>query len=159
MDIVGKKRNALIKVMAGVVFMIAGLAGLIFGRNVKQLTLRMLIIVLSAVCLGGGFYLFVDGLDELAIGQVGNYQLSEGGVQPLIYRGPAFMKAGVASAVAHQPKLRRLHFKCPDGSKGFTVYPTKLGVFGVPKRDIICNDGFKLLTYGKRTPKAQDEEG
>jgi len=68
-------------------------------------------------------------------------------VQPMYYKGPEYFKAGLVAAFAHQPDVRRMHFKCPDGSRSFTVYNTKLGVINVPDHDVICDDGTPLVTY------------
>lgn len=55
---------------------------------------------------------------------------------------------GLKKAAQFQPDLRRLKFQCPDNSQGFTVYFTAIGILGVPDKNVICKDGFALLTYG-----------
>jgi len=147
MDKMAKGKNATLKVVGGLGLMIGGALGLIFGRNVKSITLRVLAMAISVLCLVGGAYLFKQGLDERAIGRVGAYKVGGSGVQSLYYKSPEFFKAGVQMAAAHQPTLRRLHFQCPDLSKEFTVYITAIGILGIPGDDVICKDGFPLVTY------------
>ena len=68
-------KRGLAKIVAGLILAIAGGAGLIFGRNVKQRVLRISILIISALSLGSGLYLFVDGVTDLAVGIAGQYQL------------------------------------------------------------------------------------
>jgi hypothetical protein len=136
------------KIISGILLMIAGALGFIFGKNVKSIALRTLVIVGSLVSIFFGFYLFVDGIEDLAIGKVGDYELGQQYIQPMIYASRPEFLAGMKGTMKELPSLRRLKFECPDKSKGFRVYLTRFGVFGAPREGITCDDGFKLLSWG-----------
>src|SRR3990167_33153 len=142
-----KDKRGLAKIVAGLILAIAGGAGLIFGRNVKQSVLRISILIISALSLGSGLYLFVDGVTDLAVGIVGQYQLDGPAVQTMTFPGPNFFEMSLQPLLKQQPDLRRLRYACPDESKDFTVYLTRFGVFGIPSKFVTCADGFKLVVY------------
>ncbi len=139
------------KIVGGLVLMLAGIAGFVFGRNARGRVLRLAVMIMSAVSFGAGFYLFVDGVEDLAVGTVGQYRIGGAAVQTMTYPGPNFLEMSIRAAQAVEPKrlhaLRRLKYQCPDGSKGFTVYVTKWGVFGIPEKTFVCEDGFELLKF------------
>lgn len=141
------KQSGLIKIIAGLLLGLVGVFGFIFGKNAKTAILRFSILVLSGLAIFSGAYLFYDGLTEQAMGQMGTYDLGKSGVQPMVYASQAAFEDGLKLSFQYQPEIRRLSFKCPDQSKSFTVYNTKIGILGVPKGEVVCGDGFKLLSY------------
>lgn len=141
------KQQGLIKIIAGIALSIGGILGLVFGKGVKQRALRIAVMIMSCVSITGGAYLFVLGVDDTAIGQVGDYQMGQSGIQEMVYASPQDFKNGLKEAFKYQPDLRRLKFQCPDKSKEITVYNTFAGMFGVPDKELTCNDGFKLLSF------------
>lgn len=135
------------KVISGLILMISGILGIMFGKNIKDRAVRLTVITISTVSIGGGLYLFVDGLDDKAIGVVGQYKVNGPEIQPLVYQSKKAFQEGLAKAFHMQPEVRRLHFTCPDGSKELTIYNTHFGIMGEPEGNIICNDGFPLIKF------------
>lgn len=141
------QKKAWTKIIVGLFLVIAGSVGIVFGKSVKQKFLRITILILSVFCLGAGAYLFVDGTTDLAIGLLGNYQLDGPPVQSMKFPGPNFFELSLVPLRSQSPNLRRLRYECLDGSKKFTVFITRFGIFGIPKESVICDDGFKLIDY------------
>lgn len=137
--------------IAGVSLMISGMIAFALRRTLtKKFKVSMtLVSILSIGSCVGGFYLFLDGIDDLAIGQVGAYHLKGPRVQTLAYPDKDAFEKGLVLTQKSQPHLRRLHFQCPDGSQEFTVYLTGAGAFGIPARSVTCHDGFELVSYAK----------
>ena len=97
--------------------------------------------------LGSGFYLLIDGLDTIAFGQVGHTKLGVPQQEVLwAYSDQDQFKAGI-SAEMKRLDSRRIHFSCPDNSKSMTIYNTKIGILGIPEKDVICANGQKLLSF------------
>jgi len=150
-----QKEKGILKVVSGLALMVAGALGVIFGKNVKARFLRIAVLVLSVTSIGGGLYLFVDGLDEIAVGVIDQYKLDSTYIQTMTYKSPEDFKdklelsidPGDGNPGTVHPDTRRLHFECPDKSEDFTVYFTKAGPFGIPSESVVCEDGFTLLSY------------
>jgi hypothetical protein len=157
------QKKGWIKIATGLILAVAGGVGIFFGRTVKQRFLRISILVLSAFSLGAGFYLMIDGTTDLALGVADQMVLSEENVyamlngsapkptvtQHMIFDSPAALKASL-EPLKHQrgtENLRRLKYKCGDGSESFTVFVTALGTFGIPSISVTCADGMKLVEY------------
>lgn len=151
-----EKRKGLSKIISGVTLIIVGILGFIFGKNLKDRVLRTCILILSVLSISAGFYLFVDGTEDVAIGAVGQYKLESAYIQPMRYESPREFEKGLLSSInpgegkkgTIHPRTRRLSYRCPDRSEEFIIYFTKLGVLGIPTHDVMCADGFKLLSYG-----------
>ena len=105
---------------------------------------------------GAGHYQFIGGQTDQALGVVGSYAFGGPRVQPLSYVDPASFKIGIEKTLETQPDLRRLVFKCADGSKEFTVYINPIGILGIPDHGVQCADGFPLLVYKEDVLKKQD---
>lgn len=142
-----QKKQAWTKIATGFLLAVAGLIGLFFGKNLKQRFLRISILILSTLSLGAGFYLMIDGTDDLAIGTVGAYKLDRPLIQTMTFPGPEFFRLSLVPLQKQNPSLRRLQYKCPDDSEEFTVFITRFGVYGIPKESVICKDGFELVVY------------
>lgn len=158
-----EKKRALAKIISGSFLAIAGIAGIVWGKNLKQRSLRISVLILSALCLGSGFYLFVGGTTDLALGVADQMVLKEDNLQAIArgdapvpskaqtmtFPGPEFFKLSLLP-LTHQPATRndrRIKYECPDGSQSFTVYLTRIGIFGIPKQSIQCADGSMLIVY------------
>ena len=141
--------NGKIKIASGLLLTIAGIAGLLFGKNIKQKIVRITVLILSALCLGSGFYLFVSGVDDFAFGQVDHYVIGGALFQPITSPNPEDYKQEVEAVFLANPAIRRLHYKCADGSMTLKIFNTKFGVFGIPKDSVICDNGTALLLYTK----------
>jgi len=142
-----EKKSGIIKIVSGVVLMLAGAAGVIFGRSVKQKTIRISILVLSTLSIGSGFFLFIDGLDTIAYGQVGHTKLGVSQQEVLwAYSNQDQFKEGILTEMKRL-ESRRIHFSCPDRSEQFTVFNTAAGLIGVPSEDVVCANGQKLLSF------------
>lgn len=150
-----QKEKGIFKLVSGLILMAGGVLGFVFGKNVKSKILRISILIISSISIGGGFYLFVDGLDDIAIGVIGQYKLGDPYIQTMTYKSRQDFKEklnlsmdpGNGNLGTVHPDVRRLHFKCPDESEEFTVYFTKAGIFGIPSTSVVCKNGFKLLAY------------
>ena len=142
------KSKGIKEVCLGVALILVGVLGLFFGKNAKTRILRISILVLSVCSIGGGLYFLVSGLDDLALGVAGQYKLGGPPIQSFSFANPEEMIKGLSESLKFNKSLRRLHFKCADGSKSFTIYMAKFGFFGVPKHDIVCADGKKFFSFG-----------
>lgn len=107
----------------------------------------MLLVALS--CGGVGLYLFVWGVGDVAVGRVGSYQLGGPEIQGMRFASPAEFEESIEAAAVVQPTLRRLALRCPDGRVLRTIYRLPWGTYGVPARDLVCADGFQLVTYAE----------
>lgn len=158
------QRKGIGKIVTGLILMVVGGIGLVFGRNAKQRTLRVSILVLSTISLGSGFYLFVDGVSDYALGVVGHLQLDKMTVEGMArgeipvpkatytvsFTSPKAFEKVLKFSIENDPALkdlRRLEYFCGDGSEGFTVYNTVLGLFGIPQKSVKCADGTLLVKY------------
>lgn len=137
-------KSGTLKIISGLGLIAGGAIGFIFGRNARSKTLRIIAIALSTLAMGSGFYLLVDGIDDLAVGRVGQYELGGPQVQTMTFNSPSEFEQSLSSI---PNEIRRLHFRCSDGSEDFTVFFTHLGIVGVPSQDVICHDGSKLLAF------------
>ena len=158
-------QRGLIKVLAGIVFIVTGIFGFVVGRSGKGVLVRIMIYALSAISIYAGVYLLVEGLDDMAIGSVGTYKVGGTAIQKMIYDSPDHFEENLRVSLLPtfdggkqgtvKKKTRRLHFVCPDESRKFTVYYTGVGLLGIPSDDFVCRDGFKLLNYtsGKTAEK------
>lgn len=142
----------------GLGLVLVGILGLIFGRSKKGFAARLMA-VFSILSIVAGAYVFALGLDDYAMGIMGQMRLADGEtpqVTEMIARSPADLKARLKVSFANSERaaaplsIRRLHFQCPDGEKMATIYNTPVGVFGVPSHSLVCKDGFKLLVYDPR---------
>jgi hypothetical protein len=140
------ENNAKIKIVSGIISMAIAVAAFIVGRTVKQKAARITILVLSVVLFFGGLFVFVSGVDDLSVGVVGQYKLNSDYVQTIKYTGPAEFEFGLKKTFITS-NIRRLHFKCADKSKEFTIYNTGIGIYGIPDQSVICGDGMALLQY------------
>ena len=129
--------------------MLASAGSFILGRSARSRAKRISLLSLSVLLLIPGFYLFISGLSDIAIGSIGQYELGGDFQQQIEFSSPDDFRAGLAWTKKHNPELRRLRFRCPDGSVDFTVYLTAFGELNVPERSVECADGFKLLMYSK----------
>lgn len=136
-----------VQMISGIALIALGLIGTIFGKSVKTKLLRGSIFILSMISCLAGTYLLYLGADERAIGVIGQYQSDGPSQQSSTYPGPNFFEASILQLTKQDGVLRRLHYECPDSSKSFTVYLTRIGIFGIPKKSVICDDGFRLLDY------------
>lgn len=138
--------KGLAKIVSGLLLMIVGGLGVIFGKKAKTRLVRVGVLLGSVISLGAGFYLFVDGVTDMAVGRAGQYQLGGPAVQEMRYADPEAFERGILLSTS-TTDMRRIDFNCPDGTESFRVFITGLGVFGIPPKEVICGDGFKLLTY------------
>lgn len=139
-----KKKTAIFKIISGLVLMITGVFGFIFGRKAKTKVLRLSIFIMAGLSIFSGFYLFVSGISDMAVMQM-DVSTWDGPLE-MRFDNPQHFKESLRET-SNGANLRRLYFKCTDESKEFTVYFTKLGIFNIPKKNVICNNGTKLLTY------------
>ena len=151
-----KRQTGMLEMVIGAILAIGGLLGFIFGRNAKTATLRIVVYVISGLAVVSGLWLFVLGMDDYAMGIMGQMTLTDGEtpkVTAMVAVNPIDLqirlKATFAQMQSAKTPVRRLHFICPDLSKDVTVYNTPLGIWGVPKQDIVCNDGMELVKYGQ----------
>lgn len=138
-----EKKNSII---SGVVLILAGLVGLIFGKDVKRRSVKIAVLAISFVSIGGGYYLLVSGLSKDAVKQI------DGESNKFIFASPQDFREKLdkyrdRKAVQQGKSIRRLTFACVDQSEKFTVYLTDLGVWNVPENDVVCKDGSNLLSY------------
>ena len=157
------EKRAWTNIVTGLILAVAGIVGIVFGRTVNQRFLRISILVLSALSLGTGIYLFVAGTTDLAMGVMNQMALTEENLQAIAkgeapvptatqtmtFPGPNFFKLSLMP-LTRQPATksnRRLRYECADGSNGFTVYFTRFGIFNIPDEDVDCKDGSKLVAY------------
>jgi len=101
---------------------------------------------MGLILLAALYYLFIGGHSDIGLGVVGQYDKNGAYQQGFVFPGPEFFLRSLAVTRVSKD-LRRLVFRCPDGSKSFTVYRTFLGVYGIPDESVTCDDGFKLLEY------------
>ena len=163
MAMIDGKKRAIAKIATGLILAVAGIAGIVFGKSVKQILLRISILILSALSLGAGFYLMIDGTTDIALGVADQMVLKEdllqaianGEVPPptkaqtMTFPSPEFMEMSLMP-LTHQEATknnRRLKYECPDGSESFTVYFTIFGIFGIPEESVRCADGSMLIAY------------
>ena len=159
----GPEKQAWAKIATGLLLAAAGTVGIVFGKSVKQRFLRISILILSALSLATGLYLFVSGTTDLALGVADQMVLKEDNLQAIAKReapvptatqtmtfpGPNFFKLSLRP-LAHQKateNLRRLRYECADGSESFTVFITRFGIFGIPDESVTCADGSLLIDY------------
>ena len=154
------KKRAFLKILTGAILALAGTVGIVLGRNLKRKSLRISILILSALCLGSGGYLFISGSTDLALGVVDQMTLTDENIEAfktgtmpvptatptMTFPGPQFFKKSLMITRV-QKNLRRLRYVCADGSKSFTVYRTMFGIFGIPDESVTCADGSKLIDY------------
>ncbi len=136
----------------------------VMNSNPMKKLLGALLIALGAVISSAGGYLFLGGGETIALGVVGQKALNKADVasavegkasiptssQTLTYPGPNFFEHSLNLTKAVDPTLkgvRRLLYRCSDGSESFTVYLTDFGIFGIPSESVTCNDGSKLVDY------------
>lgn len=134
-----------VQMIGGLGLIASSLIGIILGSEIKERVLRIVVLVLAALGLTVGVYLFALGVDDKAIGMVGSYTLDSPEAQPLSYASLDAFKQGLENTFKTQPEVRRLHFKCMDGSESFTVYNTAAGIYGAPEKSVTCKNGEQLL--------------
>lgn len=134
------------RVVAGVALVIAGLIGLIFGKDVKRRGLKLAVLSVSFLSIGGGYYLLVSGLSKEATKQVDGLQGQYSFASPEEFRAK-LDKYKSRKADTQGKNVRRLNFACADGSEEFTVYLTAAGSWNVPESEVTCKDGSKLVSY------------
>lgn len=135
---------------------LAGIVGVILGRSVRGFYTRIMVFALSAFAIVSGLYIFVLGMDDYAMGILGQMPIKAGdkpSITEMRAYSPSDLKLRLMMSFEQLERdktpARRIHFICPDGSKDVTVYNTPFGIYGVPKQDIVCNDGMKLVKYGR----------
>lgn len=135
------------KIISGIILIIISIITFFIGRTKKQKIVRVTLFIISGLSLFSGTYLLYSGLDDLAVGVVGQYVMGGDYVQELHYKSEAEFKKGILGTYKTNDKLRRLHFQCSDFSKDFTVYTTKIGILGIPSESVKCKNGSYLLKY------------
>lgn len=153
-----QKQKGLFEMIGGAILAIAGVLGVIFGKDIRQQTVRIVVLILSILAIMSGLYVFILGMDDYAMGVMGQMKLTDGEypeITTMRVANPTDLKLRLKATFENAKKsavpmpIRRIHFYCPDNSKNVTVYNTPFGIFGVPDKDIVCSDGFELVRYGR----------
>lgn len=151
---VDQKEKGLIKIVVGIALAILGLFGLTQSPKIKHRGLRFAGFTASGLAIASGVYLFVLGVNDVALARVGTSALGKAEAEAIVYENPDDFKDGLLSTFASNPdwfqKVRRLQFVCPDKSESFRVFNTALGPIGIPEGDVKCNDGSFLLRYSSK---------
>jgi hypothetical protein len=141
--------KGILKVISGSLLAAIGLIGVVTGKNIKQRVVRIPILAASIVSIASGYYLVVDGIQDQALGVVGQYNISKSGYQSPTFRNKEEFLNTLKITQAANSDLRRIVFKCPDGSKSVTIYNNPIQPIGVPDDTITCDDGVVLIGYNK----------
>lgn len=143
-----KKRTSII---VGLVLMVLGAVGSLFSTTIKRGKVRTLVFIHSIAACAGGLYLFVGGVTQIALGQLDD----RGQVtNQSAFTSPEDFKAKLAKYRSSKQErgndVRRLNYRCEDGSEEFTIYFTKMGPINVPGSEVRCKDGSKLIVYSEK---------
>lgn len=142
-----------IKMIAGVILALLGLFGLIKSPSIKRRGWRLAGFGASALAILSGYYLFVSGLDDLALGRIGTEMNGDKKLNAIVYEDQEQFKSALLGTFESQKgwfaEVRRLQFVCPDKSKSFKVFNTAFGILGVPRENVKCADGSYLVYYTK----------
>ena len=144
-----QQKLGLIKIAGGLIIAILGLFGLSKSLKIQDRIMRFAGTTVSLIVVGGGLYLMVLGIDDVALGQLDKSKLGNPGITALIYkdRTDFEQKLKLTFATNENKNTRRLHFKCPDNSEAFTVYNTDFGMLGIPDYSLQCDNESYLLLY------------
>lgn len=144
------------KIVSGLALIIAGLAGGLFGTTIKQKVLRIVVLIFSGLMIVFGFHVFVSGLDDVAVGVIAR-DGDDMRVEELVFADRDAFKKSMEGTFATSPDVRRLKFVCDDESNEFTVFNTRIGIFGAPAKSILCADNKFLLRYEKNESQAKQK--
>lgn len=138
------------KIISGLLLMMMGFFGLVFGKNLKSASRRIPVLVVSGLSVFVGLYLFVMGLQTNAVGMAYGTKIVDGKItvkSKLQYVSSGYFEDGLKATFKLEPDVRRLTFKCDDGSESFTVFNTRYGILNIPDESVQCDDGSYLIRY------------
>lgn len=125
------------KVFSGILLVVLGVVGLFYKGKRKYIVLP-----LSVLSIVFGVWLTVLGLEDRAVGTIGRYEISKGGVQTVYVKDYDTFHDNVLGMMK-QKGLRRHRF---GAECGFTVYRIGDMIFNLPKEDYVC-DGQVVVDY------------